>query len=152
MQKLVHGLRAVKHAVAAERVFPEKIRGFKLVIVVAAGDLRVVVHTGAVQTLEILRGHIVVGVHKAEIFAAGGSHAVVAGGGNAAVLLIDDAQEGILALHAAQKGKAPVRGAVVHRDYLEIPEGLPGQRAQAFREIPFRVVNRNNQANHRSLI
>ena len=57
-----------------------------------------------------------------------------------------------MALHTAQKRKAPIRGAVVHCDHLEIAEGLPGQRAQALREIPFRVVDRNNQANHRSLI
>ena len=82
----------------------------------------------------------------------GSRHAVVAGGGDAAVFLIDDPQKIIFLLRAAQQREAAVGGAVVYGDHFKIAEGLPGQRGQALREIPFRVVDRDDDADRRRLL
>ena len=69
-----------------------------------------------------------------------------------AVFLIDDPQKIIFLLRAAQQREAAVGGAVVYGDHFKIAEGLPGQRGQALREIPFRVVDRDDDADRRRLL
>ena len=95
-----------------------------------------------------VRLKIIVSIHKGDVFAGGDSQTGVSGGGGTGVGLMDHPDAAILPGISVADGTAPIRGAVIDQDDLQLPVCLGEDAFDAFFQIGFDPVNRNNDRNH----
>lgn len=112
----------------------------------AAGDVGPGFHDGVEEGLQKVRREHVVAVHEGNPVALCNLDARVPRFREALVFLRHDAEAGILLGDSPCNACAPVRGAVIYYDGLEIRKRLPVYARKAVREVRFRIEYRDDDA------
>lgn len=84
--------------------------------------------------------HVIIRIHKADVFTRRRIQPRIARGKGAPVFLVNHPDAGVLFSPSAQYGRRIVRGAVVDTDDFQVFPGLPDQAFQAFIQIRSNVV------------
>ena len=98
--------------------------------------------------------HVIIRIHKADVFTRRRIQPRIARGKGALVFLVNHPDAGVLFSPSAQHVRRIVRGAVVDADDFQVFPGLPDQAFQAFIQIRSNVVagqNNGNSTIHREI-
>ena len=150
----------IEHPAQAGLDVHELVSGRAVILagaVVILGDMLTDGHAGGVfvrQAIEILDEieiHVIVGIDAGDILPCGVGDPVVAGIGQAAVFLVQSLDAGVLARVPVAHGAAAVGRTVIDHQDLEIVVGLVQNGLHAAVEVCFYIVNWKNNRDQRSV-